>query len=509
MEQALARVMSARNDRLAQLRAVLRGEAPATFGPDREPASTRHELAHLNDAQQEAVRLALRAEDVAIIHGPPGTGKTTTVIALILRAVARRDRVLACAPSNLAVDNIAERLIAAGAGRQIVRLGHPIRVTEEVQQVTLDYLVSLQDEYKLAKKMHKEAADLFRQSDQWRRAKPAPGEKAGLRREARALQDEARQLEARAIELVLNRADVILTTLTGIDSRTLGQRFFDLCVIDEAGQSTEPATWIPLTRAQKVVLAGDHQQLPPTILSQQAAREGYGVSLLEQLMTRAGADISRRLDIQYRMHEQIMGFSSAEFYAGTLIADTQVSQHRISDLPAIQTPQAPLIAPFDAPLLFIDTAGANYDEAIDPETKSRYNHLEGDLIVRLVEELIAAGIDPEVIGVITPYSAQVNRLRSRFRADPSSPNAQVEVNSVDGFQGREKEVILISLVRSNEQGDIGFLAETRRINVALTRARRKLVIIGDSATLTHDPFYKRMIDHFESIESYRSVWEIG
>ena len=253
-----------------------------------------------------------------------------------------------------------------------------------------------------------------------------------------------------------------LPTLTGIDSRTLGQRFFDLCVIDEAGQSTEPATWIPLTRAQKVVLAGDHQQLPPTILSQQAQREGYGVSLLEQLMTRAGADISRRLDIQYRMHEQIMGFSSAEFYDGTLIADTQVSQHRISDLPAVQNPQAPLIAPFDAPVLFIDTAGANYDEAIDPETKSRYNHLEGDLIVRLVEELIAAGIDPAVIGVITPYSAQVNRLRSRFRDDPSSPNAQVEVNSVDGFQGREKEVILISLVRSNEQGDIGFLAETRR-----------------------------------------------
>ncbi len=493
MSRALAQVASAKADRPAELRAVLLGQRPAEFSGKPFPGQLEGFLAHLNPSQQEAVRHGLSAEDVAIIHGPPGTGKTTTVVALIVAAVANGARVLANAPSNLAVDNMVERLVAAGVG--LVRLGHPARVLPGLQEYTLDALVEQHQDYKRAKKLRKEAFGLRERAGKYRRARPAPGEKQALRREAKEMLAEARHLEASTVERVLDKAPVILSTLTAIDSATLGQRRFDLCVIDEAGQSTEPATWIPIARADRLLLAGDHQQLPPTVISRQAQKEGFGISLLELMMRRDGGRIARRLDVQYRMHEQIMGFSSAEFYHDTLLADSSVRGHLLCDLPGVATTDLTNKA-----VTFIDTAGASYDEETSDKHDSRGNPQEAALVARKVEQLLAAGLGPDAIAVITPYSAQVQLLRELLPGD-------IEIDSVDGFQGREKEAVIISLVRSNREGQVGFLAENRRMNVALTRARRYLLVIGDSATITSHPFYQRLVDYFDSIGAYHSVWE--
>jgi superfamily I DNA and/or RNA helicase len=493
MQRAIARVESAGGNRTAVLRQVLLGQREAEFTTHNNFPHLEAYTAHLNSSQQTAVRHALAAEDVAIIHGPPGTGKTTTVIALILTAVAQNYRILACAPSNLAVDNMAEKLIAAGT--KVVRLGHPVRVLPQVQTVTLDALVEEHDDYRQAKKIRKEAFALQNQANKFRRARPEKGAKQALRQESYDMLDEARQLEARAVERILDGASVILSTLTAVDSTILGQRHFDLCVIDEAGQSTEPAAWIPVPRSQRLVLAGDHQQLPPTIISQQAERQGFGLSLLEQLMRRDGTQVARRLDVQYRMHQQIMDFSSAEFYEGTLLAAAAVAQHRLCDLPGVRESELTETA-----VTFIDTAGANYDEQQDADSTSIGNAPEAALVTQKVQQLLDAGLPAADIGVITPYSAQVRLLRDLLPED-------VEAASVDGFQGREKEAIIISLVRSNLAGNVGFLAETRRMNVALTRARRKLIVIGDSATISGHPFYERLLAYFDTIGAYHSIWE--
>jgi ATP-dependent RNA/DNA helicase IGHMBP2 len=249
-------------------------------------------------------------------------------------------------------------------------------------------------------------------------------------------------------------------------------------------------------RAGRVVLAGDHCQLPPTVVAQEAARGGLAVSLMERLVALHGPAVSRRLRDQYRMHEAIMGFSSAEFYEGDLVADDSVKGHLLRDLPGVES--TPLT---EIPLQFLDTAGAGFDEEVEPEGESRRNPREADLAARKVRQLLDAGVPAGSVGVITPYAAQVRLLRERL-AVPG-----LEIDSVDGFQGREKEAIVFSMVRSNVEGDVGFLADVRRTNVALTRARRFLLVIGDSATLGADPFYGRLLAHCEQVGAYRSVWE--
>jgi predicted DNA helicase len=316
-----------------------------------------------------------------------------------------------------------------------------------------------------------------------------------MRQEARALLADARQLEARAIERILDAAPILCATTTGLDDSLLGGRRFDLLVLDEACQSTEPGCWVPLLRSDRVVLAGDPCQLPPTVVSSEAAKQGFGVSLLERLVAWYGDAVTRRLDVQYRMHEAIMGFSSAEFYDGALTADESVRTHRLCDIPGVAT--EPLT---QAPLTFIDTAGAGYDEELEPDGDSRLNPQEADLVCRKVRELLAAGVASSDIAVIAPYAAQVRRLRERLNVPG------LEIDSVDGFQGREKEAVILSLVRSNPEGDVGFLADVRRTNVALTRARRSLIVVGDSATLSALPFYQRMVEYFEARGAYRSVW---
>lgn len=484
---ALDRAADAKQNRLAELRDLLLARQMPTFAPNLDDITFFN--SRLNEAQRDAVRFALRADDIAVIHGPPGTGKTTTLVEIVRQALARGQKVLVTAPSNLGVDNMLEKLVAAG--EKAVRIGHPARVMPQLRPHTLDYLVEAHDDTRLARKMQKEAAALFRLAHRYTRAAPPKGERQNQRQEARSLLADARALEAQAVERVLSQASVICATLSGVDSFVLANRRFDWVVIDEAGQATEPATWIPLSRADRVLLGGDHQQLPPNVRSPEAAAQGYGVSLMERLVALYGSEVTRQLLVQYRMHEDIMQFSSHEFYGGTLLADDQVKQHSLRDF----------IPNDDGPLLFIDTAGAGFQEAREADTGSRFNEKEAAYVERKAHALLDQGLSPEQLAIISPYAAQVRFLRDRWS------DSALEIDSIDGFQGREKEVVLLSLVRSNDDQEIGFLAELRRMNVAMTRAKRLLVIIGDSATLAAHPFYQKLLRYVEEKGAYRSIWE--
>lgn len=485
---ALSAVGNARG-RVAQLREILLGAREPRFDP----------LAPLvidpkfNESQQQAIQFALSSRDLAIIHGPPGTGKTTTVVELIRQSVAKGLKVLACAPSNTGVDNLLEKLIANGL--QVVRIGHPARVQEDLQPYTLDALVESDPATKVVSDMLREAEKIARKAGKYTRARPVPGSRNDMRQESRQLREDAKLYERQIIANILDRADVICAT-TNFDPDILGDRQFDLAVVDEACQSTEPGNWPVVLRADRIVLAGDHCQLPPTIISTEAAEQGFAVSLMERLIRTYGDKTTRQLNVQYRMHEQIMQYSSLCFYEGSLIAHDSVRTHLLSDL--IQPPQPPMTL---SPVTFVDTAGAGWEEQPEPDGESRFNPQEGQWILQQLRELCNLGIRPEDIAVIAPYAAQVRWLRQQcpFRA--------IEIDTVDGFQGREKEAILITLVRSNSNSEIGFLADTRRMNVALTRAKRKLIVIGDSATLATNEFYANMIEYVEIIGGYRSIWE--
>lgn len=476
--------------RSAQLRDILLGQRPVRFDPLLRPL----EIApHCNPSQREAVEFAMMARDLAILHGPPGTGKTTTVVEVIRQSVLQGQKVLACAPSNTAVDHLLEELV--GCGLEAVRIGHPARVAPILQQHTLDALAQEDPANEIVHQLMRDAERAMRKAERWTRSRPMPGQKHQHRAEARQLREDAKLLQRQIIESILDRAEVICATTT-FDPEVLGDRWFDLAVVDEACQSTEPGSWPCVLRAERLVLAGDHCQLPPTVLSKPAAQEGFSISLMERLVRDVCPDASRRLTIQYRMHESIMSFSSKEFYDGTLTADSSVASHTLNDLPGI-TP----LAWTENPLRWIDTAGAGWEEEQEPDGESRMNRKEADLVAWLARQWTEAGNAPEALAVIAPYAAQVRLLRQRLSS------LGIEVDTVDGFQGREKEAILISMVRSNNSGEIGFLADTRRMNVAITRARRLLVLIGDSATVTCDPFFGRLMEHVERRGIYQSVWE--
>ncbi|MEX0819442.1 MAG: AAA domain-containing protein [Pirellulaceae bacterium] len=488
---AMERARSATSDRLAQLRDILLGDVAPTA--DRQVAPSIH-TDSLNDSQIAAVRSALAADDLAMIHGPPGTGKTTTVVAIIRQAVAQGEKVLACAPSNMAVDNLFEKLLAGGA--RVVRLGHPARVMPELRTHTLDLMVDEHDDMRVAKKLTRDAHALFARAGRYTRSRPAPGEKKSQREEAKSMLDDARRLERQVVQQILDGADVLCATLTGLDSELLGRRTFDWLVVDEACQTTEPTCWIPLSRCERILLAGDHCQLPPTVVSREAIKEGFAVSLFERLVALHGEHASHRLTVQYRMHEQIMDFSSQQFYESSLLADDSVRRHLLHELPEVSHCEMT-----SSPIEFVDTAGAGYDEELEPDGESRRNPGEAELIRRKVQALLEAGLSAAEIAVIAPYAAQVRLLRELIDVQ------RLEIDTVDGFQGREKEAVLISLVRSNANGEIGFLADVRRMNVALTRARRKLVVVGDSATIGSHPFYQQLLDYFERVGAYHTVWE--
>ena len=487
---ALETARGAKGTRLSILRDVLLGKQNPVFNKIEFPNPFNKKL---NDSQNQAVAFALSAEDVAIIHGPPGTGKTTTLIELMRQIVRNDQTVLAVAASNLAVDNILERLI--NAGESAIRLGHPARVSPALREHTLDELAEAHPDMRLARKLTRDAHSLRNQASKYFRIKPDPNLRHSLREEAKQLLNEARQIEDAVTERIISNAKIICATATGLDSDFFTRRKFDWCIMDEASQSVEPSAWIPVQYANRLVLAGDHFQLPPTVISPEATRGGFNISLMERLLN-INSELSRKLNVQYRMHQDIMNFSSDVFYGKSLQADETVRTALLSDLPQVTSS-----ALTDSPIHFIDTAGASYDEEQEPDGDSRLNPLEAELVIRKVNELLACGLSSDQIAIISPYSAQVKYLREKIK------HLEIEIDSVDGFQGREKEAVIVSLVRSNREGEVGFLADTRRMNVALTRARRKLIVIGDSATITSHGFYQRLVEYFESIGAYHSVWE--
>lgn len=474
----------------ARLRDVLLGLQEARFD---EPAPCDF-ATRLNPPQEEAVRFALASHDLAVIHGPPGTGKTTTVAEVIYQAVRDGAKVLACAASNTAVDNLLERLVSLMPS--VVRVGHPARVFEALRGHTLDELVEADESTSIIRDMYREADGLMRAAQKPSRSREAHRRRGDLFGEAKSLRQQARMLERHLVQQVLSSADVICTTLT-IDEELLGDRHFDLVVIDEACQCTEPAIWQAVLRANRVVLAGDHCQLPPTVLSKEAAREGFAISPMERLIDQLGPPIYKRLAVQYRMNETLMRFPSDQFYDGGLIADPSVRGHRLADLPDVTVDYTA-----EPVMEFWDTAGAEWEEELEPEGESKRNPREARWIVDQVRQFTEGGVAPEEIAVIAPYAAQVRLLRNRLQMPG------LEIDTVDGFQGREKEVVLITFVRSNRIGEIGFLADTRRTNVALTRAKRVLRAIGDSSTLGGNQFYADLVKHFQEAGAYRTVWEL-
>ena len=487
---ALLKAETAERGRLAVLKRRIMGLEPPAFRHEQEFTS----LSNLDESQRAAIRFALSAEDIAIIHGPPGTGKTTTVVELIRQCIRRGERVLACAPSNLAVDNLLEKLI--DANEKALRLGHPARVMPSLRDNTLDIQVESHPSLKLAREWTKEAFSLRRQAGKYVRTAPAAGARRDMRMEARKLLDDAREMEDGLVNHLLDSASVICCTLTGLNAELLRDREFDLVVIDEAGQTTEPACWIPLLRSKRLVLAGDHCQLPATVRSVEARKAGFHISLMERLITVFGDKASRRLTTQYRMHDQIMRFSSAEFYESSLVAAPAVCSHILADLPDVIANPLTQTA-----VRFIDTAGSECVEESEEDGVSLQNPGEADVAIQQVSDLIEAGVPADAIAVITPYSAQAHLIRDLLE------RAEVEVDTVDGFQGREKEAVVISMVRSNSRGEVGFLNDTRRMNVALTRPRRKLIVIGDSSTLANHDFYLRLLNYFEAEAAYGTVWD--
>ncbi|HID66032.1 MAG TPA: IGHMBP2 family helicase [Aquificaceae bacterium] len=478
-------------------------------------------MKYLNEFQRKAVERALSSDKVFLIHGPPGTGKTTTLIECINQLVERGNRVLATADSNIAVDNIVERLIAKGV--KVVRVGNPARILKSIQKHTLDYLIELEPEFVKAKKFYKEIEKL--REEQKKYVKPEPRYRRGLSDEEilkraktgtpvrglnpkvirsmskwikiqqriKEIYEKAKLEEHKAIKKILSKAEVICTTNSTAGSEFLQDFNFDVVIIDEATQSIEPSCLIPLVKGKKLIMAGDHKQLPPTVLSYEA-REQLSYTLFERLLDIYGEEIYEVLRIQYRMNRKIMEFSNRMFYDGKLIAHESVANHTIEDfvekdkLKNVLSPYREVMLPQNV-IVFIDVEGAEEQRR---GSTSYYNEKEASICKEIVDSLMGIGLKAKDIGVISPYEDQVDLLEELFE------NSEVEVKTVDGFQGREKEVIIISLVRANKEGDIGFLKDYRRLNVALTRARRKLIILGNGKTLSRDKVYRELIEYIKN-----------
>ncbi len=493
MEKAMKVVLKASDDRLTELKRMFYGDLQPEFAPLKE---VHHDL--LNEAQKQAVQSIIAAKDIAIVHGPPGTGKTTTLVHAIKLLAKTEKNILVTASSNAAVDLMVERL--AEQGLNVVRIGNISRVNDQLVSMTLDGRLAQHPEHKNIKRLRVQAANARKGA---RKFKRRFGSKQRSQRnenyqEARELESYAKMLEERLLHEILFQADVIACTLVNTQSNSLQHMKFKTVVIDEAAQAIEPATWIPLIRVQKVILAGDPYQLPPVIKSPEAREKGLGMTLLEKWV-RDGKPTSF-LDTQYRMHPTIMGFSNTIFYENNLKAAPSVVDQKVG-------------IPDLSPVLFIDTAGCGFNEEINPETKSRYNEGEAFILreyfLKFTGQLTEQAIPIPSMAIIAPYREQARHLSQLFQEDEELlPFADhLSINSVDAFQGQEREIIFISLTRSNDKAEIGFLSDYRRMNVALTRAKKHLVVIGDSATIGADDFYQKFIEYAETKGQYQSAWE--
>ena len=471
MFEALDRVIRARSGRLADLRDIFYTKAPAsryTFDAMRFP--------WLNASQEKAVNEVLWAKDVAVVHGPPGTGKTTTLVEAIFETLRRESQVLVCAQSNMAVDWISEKLVDRGIN--VLRIGNPTRVNDKMLSFTYERRFEAHPDYPQLWSIRKAIRELRQQrkhADSWHQKMDH-------------LKSRATELELRIRSSLFGEARVIASTLTGAANRVLEGEKYSTLFIDEAAQALEAACWIAIRKAGRVILAGDHCQLPPTVKSIMALKGGLGKTLMERIVENKPETVTL-LKMQYRMNEQIMKFSSEWFYHGMVESAPTVSHRGILD--------------YDTPMMWIDTAECDGKEEFVGENFGRINRAEAELTLQTLQQylekigkqrILEESID---VGIISPYRAQVQLLRKELRKrEFFRPYRHLlTVNTVDGFQGQERDIILISLVRSNDGGDIGFLRDLRRMNVAITRARMKLIILGSSETMTSHPFYKKLYEY--------------
>jgi len=487
----------------------------------------------LNPSQQDAIRFALSSPDIALIHGPPGTGKTHTVIELILQFVQRGQRVLVCGPSNISVDNMVERLAATAPSTPIVRLGHPARLLPSVLNHSLEVLTRTSEAAGIVQDVRREMDEKTASIRKTRSGR----ERRAIYADLKGLRKEFREREGKCVDGLVRGAKVVLATLHGSGGRQLKNVEFDVVVVDEASQALEAQCWVPVVMAgnsvRKLVLAGDHLQLPPTVkssddkedkedrkkrmrgleeeleklsLEDEEVKRAKGwnleMTMFERLVDVHGEGIKRLLNTQYRMHESIMRFPSDELYGGKLVADEAVKARLLKELPDVAETEDT-----SEPLVFYDTQGGEFGEKTEDDVMpngkvkksvllgdSKSNDLEAEVVKMHVGKLIEAGVKEDDIAVITPYNAQLAVLSGLLKEKYPG----LELGSVDGFQGREKEAVVVSLVRSNSEHEVGFLAEKRRLNVAMTRPKRHLCVIGDSETVSRgSPFLKRWMKYLE------------
>ena len=491
MFDALDRTMKAKNNRLAYLRDLFYSHRKAerySFEPMRFP--------WLNPTQEQAVNEVLWAKDVAIVHGPPGTGKTTTLVEAINETLMRESQVLVCAQSNMAVDWISEKLVDRGIN--VLRIGNPTRVNDKMLGFTYERRFESHPDYPQLWAIRKAIREL-------RKNRKKGSE--NFHQKMDRLKSRAVEIEIRINAELMGEARVIACTLVGSSHRLLEGMKFGTLFIDEAAQALEAACWIPMRRAGRVVLAGDHCQLPPTVKSIAALRAGLGKTLMERIAENK-PEVVTLLKIQYRMNDEIMRFSSDWFYGGKVESAPQIKYRSVLD--------------YDHPITWIDTSDKepadtieegedlNFKEQFVGESFGRINKAEAELTLLTLAEyftkigkqrVLSESID---VGIISPYRAQVQYLKKLIKKyEFFKPYRRlISVNTVDGFQGQERDVILISLVRSNDEGQIGFLKDLRRMNVAMTRARMKLIILGNKDTMTKHPFYKKLWEYVEAINNY-------
>ena len=499
MDIALEKVMNASNSRLAHLRDVMYEIKPPVF----EKIDESLHITGLNKSQNSAVQKVLAAKDIAIIHGPPGTGKTTTLVQAIRQTLFTEKQVLVCSPSNTAVDLLTEKLHREGI--TVLRLGNPARISEEVLMNTLDAKVAAHESYKDLKSYRKTAEEYFRMAGKYKRTfgKEEREQRQLFYQEARKILHDARVLEDYIINEQFDKAQVIACTPVVSSGRMMRDKHFTTVFIDEAAQALEPMCWIPISRSNRVIFAGDHFQLPPTVKSKIAEAQGLKETLFERSIKIK--NVAVMLNTQYRMHENIMNFSNQKFYEGNLKADISVKETLLDTQDFL----------LNTALDFIDTAGCGYNEIINPESLSIANPEEAQLLIKhlkmvLAQHALSKDSSKRIsIGIISPYKEQVQYLTAKINEDEELEKfkSQIAIKTVDGFQGQERDIIYISMVRSNDLREIGFLNDIRRMNVALTRAKKKLVVIGDSATIGNHSFYKEFLDYTESIGAYKSAWE--
>ncbi len=477
MFEALNQVIKAKGNRLAELRDIFHGQAPAStfsFAPTRFP--------WLNPSQEEAVNKVLWAKDVAVVHGPPGTGKTTTLVEAIYETLHRENQVLVCAQSNMAVDWISEKLVDRGV--HVLRIGNPTRVNDKMLSFTYERRFEAHADYPQLWSIRKAIRELQQHGRKNRES---------LHQKISSLRDRATELEIRINSELMGEARVIACTLAGSAHRLLMGTRFGTLFIDEAAQALEPACWIAIRKANRVIFAGDHCQLPPTVKCQEAARGGLAHTLMQTIVKQKPSTVSL-LRMQYRMNESIMRFSSDWFYKGELQAAPEVRYRGILD--------------YDTPMVWVNTEDVEAKEEFVGESFGRINKAEATLTIEQLRSYITRIGKQRILderidfGIISPYKAQVQYLRQLIRRNPFFKpfHHLLSVNTVDGFQGQERDVIIISLVRANEEGQIGFLNDLRRMNVAITRARMKLIILGDTSTLTRHPFYNKLFRYVSEQE---------